>query len=224
MKRIMVVGVMSFFMLLVSGSEVKAQIPVLDIIKEGIKKVIVAVDLQIQRLQNRTIWLQNAQKTLENEMSKLKLGEITGWVEKQKKLYQDYFDELWRVKAAIAYYHKVKDIINRQGQLVREYKASWALFKQDKNFTAQELDYMVHIYSGLLGESVKSVDQLALVVSAFVTQMSDGKRMEIIDGVAEQVETQLSDLRQFNNQNKVLSLQRGVERGEIESVRILYGL
>lgn len=211
-------------MLLVSGSEVKAQIPVLDIIKEGIKKVIVAVDLQIQRLQNRTIWLQNAQKTLENEMSKLKLGEITGWVEKQKKLYQDYFDELWRVKAAIAYYHKVKDIINRQGQLVREYKAAWALFKQDKNFTAQELDYMVHIYSGLLGESMKSVDQLALVVSAFVTQMSDGKRMEIIDGVAEQVETQLSDLRQFNNQNKVLSLQRGVERGEIESVRKLYGL
>lgn len=211
-------------MLLVSGSEVKAQIPVLDIIKEGIKKVIVAVDLQIQRLQNRTIWLQNAQKTLENEMSKLKLGEITGWVEKQKKLYQDYFDELWRVKAAIAYYHKVKDIINRQGQLIREYKAAWALFKQDKNFTAQELDYMVHIYSGLLGESVKSIDQLALVVSAFVTQMSDGKRMEIIDGVAEQVETQLSDLRQFNSQNKVLSLQRGVDRGEIESVRKLYGL
>lgn len=224
MKRIFVVGGLSLFMLLVSGSEVKAQIPVLDIIKEGIKKVIVAVDLQIQRLQNRTIWLQNAQKTLENEMSKLKLGEITGWVEKQKKLYQDYFDELWRVKAAIAYYHKVKDIINRQGQLVREYKTAWALFKQDKNFTAQELDYMVHIYSGLLGESVKSVDQLALVVSAFVTQMSDGKRMEIIDGVAEQVETQLSDLRQFNNQNKVLSLQRGVERGEIESVRKLYGL
>ena len=41
-----------------------AQDPITLIIKEGITKVIVAVDLKIQRLQNETIWLQNAQKTL----------------------------------------------------------------------------------------------------------------------------------------------------------------
>ena len=54
-----------------------AQDPISVIIKEGIKKVIVAVDLKIQRLQNKTIWLQNAQKTIENTMSKLKLDQIS---------------------------------------------------------------------------------------------------------------------------------------------------
>ena len=92
----------------------EAQIPILEIIKQGIKKVIIAVDLKIQRLQNKTIWLQNAQKTLENTMSKLKLDEISDWVEKQRKLYADYFDELWKVKAALTYYHRVKEIIEGQ--------------------------------------------------------------------------------------------------------------
>ncbi|HNU47553.1 MAG TPA: conjugal transfer protein TraI, partial [Bacteroidia bacterium] len=75
--------------------QLKAQDPISLIIKEGIKKVIKAVDLKIQRLQNKTIWLQNAQKTLENKMSQLKLTEIRDWVQKQKKLYEDYFQELW---------------------------------------------------------------------------------------------------------------------------------
>src|SRR4030095_3217427 len=116
-----------------------AQIPIAEIIKQAITKVIVAVDLKIQRLQNKTIWLQNAQKTLENQMSQLRLTEISDWVEKQRTLYARYFDELWRVKAALTYYQRVKDIIAKQLQLVDEYRAAWALFKQDENFTPDEL-------------------------------------------------------------------------------------
>ena len=71
------------------SSNTNAQLPIAQIIKEGIKKVIVAVDLKIQRLQTKTIWLQNAQKVVENKMSKLKLKEISDWVQKQKDLYQN---------------------------------------------------------------------------------------------------------------------------------------
>ena len=87
----------------------EAQIPILEIIQGGVKKVIKAVDLKIQRLQNKTIWLQNAEKTLENEMSKLKLKEISDWGLKQKELYANYFDELWKVKNALQTYQNVKD-------------------------------------------------------------------------------------------------------------------
>lgn len=202
----------------------QAQIPLLDIIKKGIKKVIVAVDLKIQRLQNKTIWLQNAQKTLENTMSKLRLNEISDWVERQRKLYADYFDELWKVKSAIAYYHRVKSIIEKQVQLVSEYKSAWALFRQDKNFTTGELDYIYSVYTGIFEESIKNIDQLFLVVNAFTTQMSDAKRLEIINQVADNLETNFSDLKEFNNQNKLLSLQRASEQGDIDYVKKLYGL
>lgn len=224
MKKLLAMTVFVCCFLVMPVQKTQAQIPVLEIIKQGIKKVIKAVDLKIQRLQNKTIWLQNAQKTLENTMSKLKLDEISDWVEKQRKLYADYFDELWKVKAALAYYHRVKEIIEGQVQMVGEYKAAWALFRQDKNFTADELDYMYNIYTGMFDESMKSIDQLFLVVNAFATQMTDAKRLEIINTVSGNLEQQFMDLKDFNNQNKMISLQRASEKGEIEYVKKLYGL
>ncbi|MBR2647966.1 MAG: conjugal transfer protein TraI [Sediminibacterium sp.] len=224
MKKILAVVGLSMCCMFLPIQETKAQIPIVDIIKAAVKKVIKALDLQMQRLQNKTIWLQNAQKTLENKMSQLKLNEIKDWVEKQRKLYDDYFKELWKVKAALAYYKRVKDIIERQVQMVNEYKGAWAIFKQDKNFTAEELDYMYNIYSGMMDESLKSIDQLFLVVNAFTTQMSDAKRLEIINTVSDNLEQQYVDLKDFNNQNKMLSIQRANELGEIEYVKRLYGL
>ena len=201
-----------------------AQDPITLIIKEGITKVIVAVDLKIQRLQNETIWLQNAQKTLENTMSKLKLEEISGWVEKQRALYDDYFQELWKVKSALSYYQRVKDIFDRQVQMVNEYKMAWELFRQDEQFTQSELDYMFAVYTGMFEESLQSLEQLSLVISAFATQMSDAKRMQIINDVSDNLDQSFMDLKQFNHQNKMISLQRATEKGEIETVKKLYGL
>ncbi|MBS1512794.1 MAG: conjugal transfer protein TraI [Bacteroidetes bacterium] len=224
MKKLLAVAGLSMCCMFLPMQETKAQIPIVDIIKAAVKKVIKALDLQMQRLQNKTIWLQNAQETLENKMSQLKLNEIKDWVEKQRKLYDDYFQELWKVKAALAYYKRVKDIIERQVQMVNEYKGAWAIFRQDKNFTAEELDYIYNIYSGMMDESLKSIDQLFLVVNAFATQMSDAKRLEIINTVSHNLERQYADLKDFNNQNKMLSIQRASERGEIEYVRRLYDI
>jgi hypothetical protein len=222
-KKLAIVG-LGLCCMVLPIQETKAQIPIADIIKAAVIKVIKAVDLQVQRLQNKTIWLQNAQKTLENKMSELKLDEIKDWVEKQRKLYDTYYQELWKVKAAIAYYQRVKDIIQRQVQMVNEYKGAWALFRQDKNFTTEELDYVYNIYTGMLDESLKNIDQLFLVANAFATQMSDAKRLEIINAVSDNMEHQFMDLKEFNNQNKMISLQRASEKGEIEYVKRLYGL
>jgi hypothetical protein len=224
MKRILAIVGLSLCCLVLPVKEMQAQIPIVEIIKAAVKKVIKAVDLKIQRLQNKTIWLQNAQKTLENKMSELRLTEIGDWVEKQRILYAKYFDELWKVKAALAYYHRVKDIVERQLQLVNESKSAWALFKQDKNFTPDELDYIGEVYNGIMDESVKNIDQLSLVINAFATQMSDAKRMEIINSVDDKLNENLTDLREFNTQNKMISLQRASEKGEIETVKRLYGL
>lgn len=218
MKKLIIVLALFFSM------KSQAQFPIAEIIKAGIKKVIVAVDLKIQKLQNKTIWLQNAQKTLENVLSKTKLTEISGWVEKQRKLYDDYFQELKKIKNALSYYHRIKDIIEDQVAMVKEYKAAWALFRQDRNFTAAELEYMSEIYTGMLGESAKSIDQLLMVVNAFTTQMTDAARLEIINTTAAEMEKGVMDLKEFNNQNKLISLQRASARGEIEYIKKLYGL
>lgn len=197
---------------------------IIDIITGVIKKVIMAIDLAIQKLQNKTIWLQEAQKQLENTMSKLKLDEISEWVEKQRVLYKDYYEELQKVKTIIAYYQRIKAVTDKQLQLVAAYKKAWALFREDKHFTASEIDYMAKVYTGMVDASLKNLDQIIMVISSFSVQMTDAKRLEIINAAADKIDANYSDLQQFNSQNKILSLSRAKDQQDIDVTRALYGL
>lgn len=224
MKKILIIIGIVLSISIAPVAHTQAQIPVSEIIKAAVKKVIKAVDLKIQRLQNKTIWLQNAQKTLENTMTKLKLTQISDWSQKQKELYAKYFDELWKVKNVISSYMAVRDIIKKQVQLVQEYSKAFNLSKQDKNFTSDELKYMQKVYSGILDQSIKNIDQIQLVINAFATQMTDAKRLEIIHTAGNNIEQNITDLRQFNQQNVIISLQRSKEKNDIEVVKKLYGI
>lgn len=205
-------------------AEADAAIPIAKIIKEGVKKVIKAVDLMIQRLQNKTIWLQNAQKVLENKLNELKLTEIAEWTEKHRKLYQDYYEELWKVKNTIAMYQRVRQVMDKQVRIVDEYRKCWNIVQNDEHFTKDEIQYMSKVYSGIMDESVKNLDQVLVVINSFKTQMSDGKRLEIIEAAANEIDQNYFDLKQFNTQNMLLSLNRAKDANEIDVVKKLYGL
>ena len=224
-KRVLMKGVvLALLMTVISSKRTNAQIPIVEIIKAGLKKVIMAVDLQIQRMQNKTIWLQNAQKELENVLSETKLDEISGWVQKQKDLYGDYFNELWQVKDVIEYYHRIKEIAETQVKIVSTYENAFNLFKQDEHFTSDEIQYMGKVYSGIIDASIKNLDQIAIVVNSFSTQMSDENRLGIINQAAEAISENYSDLKAFNSQNMMLSLQRSKDLNEVAVVKQLYGL
>lgn len=199
-----------------------AQLAIAEVIKAGIKKVVKAIDLKVQRLQNQTIWLQNAQKVIENQLNKLKLGEISEWTDRERKLYSSYYDELMRVKSAISTYKRIRDLVSTQAAIVQEYKWASGLFKKDKHFSASELLHMEEIYEGILKESVKNLDQVFVVISSFKTQMSDAKRLEMINAAAMKIEQNFSDLRAFNDQNIVLSIQRSKSILETKQLNEVY--
>jgi hypothetical protein len=204
--------------------EVKGAIPIAVIIREAVKKVIKAVDLMIQRLQNKTIWLQNAQKVLENKLSELKLTEIAEWTEKHRALYQEYYDELWKVKNTLATYQRIRQIMDKQVRLVEEYKRSWNLVRQDNHFTETEIDFMYRVYKGILQQSIRNLDHLLLVVNPFNTQMTDAQRLAIITQAGDRIEQNFIDLLEFNMNTYQLSLNRARTQFEIDRVKKLYGL
>ncbi len=199
-------------------------LPIVGVITAVIKKVILAIDLRIQRLQNETIWLQNAHKKLENTLSKLKLGEISQWTQKQKDLYKNYYEELMKVKSIISYYQRIRDITQKQVQLVDEYERAWNLIRQDPHFNVAELEYMHKVYSGILNESLKNIDHIFLILDSFTIQMSDAKRLEIINTAADQIEGNYDDLRLFNRQNRQLSLQRAKTKHDVDAIKKFYGI
>lgn len=224
MKKVLLTLLLLPALLLVSAPRAQAQFVIADIIKAGITKVIKAVDLAIQRQQNSVIWLQNAQKTLENTLSKLKLDEISSWTQKQKDLYQKYFDELQQVKSIISYYRRIHSITDKQMQLMREYNRAWGLLSGDKHFSPQEIQYMGRVYQGILLETTKNIDEMILVVNSFKTQMTDEKRLEIINRAGDHVDRNFADLQRFNTQNAILSLNRSSSENEYDLVKRMYGL
>ncbi|MCX2680988.1 conjugal transfer protein TraI [Galbibacter sp. EGI 63066] len=196
--------------------------PIGAIIRQAVIRAIKAIDLKIQRLQTETIWLQNVQKTIENALSKLKLEEISEWSEKQRTLYADYYQELWKVKNIISTYRRVRDITGKQLHLMEEYQRAWNLLKEDPHFSTEELRQMEKIYSGVLKESADNLDHLIGIVHSFHTQMSDGERMKIIHQVDERVQSNLDDLRLFNRRNFGISSQRGSALGDNSTMENLY--
>lgn len=201
-----------------------AQFVVGEVISQTVGRVIRAIDLQVQRLQNQTIWLQNAQKAVENQLSKLKLDEISDWSQKQQDLYDGYYKELGQVKTVITYYEQVRGMTDRQARLVSEYNRAWGLLKNDKHFTADELVEMQKTYSGILQESVKNLDEILVVISAFKTQMTDAKRLELIAASAKRIDQNEADLRQFNTENCLLSLKRARDENEVRTLKLYYGI
>jgi hypothetical protein len=202
----------------------KAQIPGVSIVTGVIKKVIVAIDLKVQQLQNQTIALQNAEQQLENSLHLSSLNNISGWLGKEKDLYANYYGELNQVRGLIADYDEVKGVISKQKQLVTEYQQASSLFNRDTHFSPGELQYMGNIYNGILQESLQNLDQLLLAVSSLSTQMNDAERLGRIGQAARAMQTNLDHLRQFNRQNAGLSLMRAKDAQDRQNVKQLYGI
>jgi hypothetical protein len=201
-----------------------AALPILGLIKAAVKKIIKAIDLRIQRLQNKTIWLQNAQKQLENTLSKLKLDEISDWTQKQKELYRGYYEELMKVKVLISYYQRIRDITEKQQRLVEEYQRAWGLLQQDDHFNSDELAYMQKVYTGILEQSLENIDVIFLIVESFTTSMSDAERLKLINDAADRIDANYDDLKLFNRQNMLLSLQRARSQNDVLLIKKMYGL
>jgi len=225
LKTYMVVLPLSATVLLTAlPTGASAQLAIAEVIKAGVKKVIKAVDLKVQRLQNETIWLQNAQKVVENHLSKLKLGEISDWTERQRKLYAEYYEGLLKVKSVISTYKKIRDMAGTQVAILQEYRWASSLFRQDKHFNPDELLQMERVYEGILKASVKNLDQVFVVINSFKTQMSDAARMELIDDSAKAIEENYADLRQYTEENIVLSIGRSKSTWEADKLKDWYGL
>jgi hypothetical protein len=221
MKKLSIFLTCLFFSAVFSVQKANAQ---LEAVEEAIEAAIMAIDVAVQQVQTETIYLQDAQKAVENTMQQLHLTDITSWVQKQKDLYAEYYQELAEVKTYIAYYQRIKDIIEKQVLLVNTYKSAYAYFNQDKNFSASEISSMLSTYSGIVDQSVKNLDEIYLVINALTTKMTDGERLKTIDQAAARIDKNFSDLQKFNQRNVLIDLQRSKENNDIDQIKQLYGL
>lgn len=187
---------------------VEAAVPIAEIIRQGVKKVIVAVDLKIQRLQNETIGLQQVQQKIENVLSKSRLEEISTWSQRQKELYGTYYEGLWKVKQVLSQYQRIRDISKTQAEMLKAYQKTWNLLNTSGKFSLEELQLIQSRYGEILQSSVRNLGQLTALVKSFSFQISDGDRLERIHLLDKEMNEDFRDLLGLNLQLESLNRQR----------------
>ncbi len=135
-----------------------------------------------------------------------------------------FLQNLLGVSPAVQKYKRVADIIQYQIRIVKEYQTAYKYFRDDKNFTPSEVDYMSKVYKNLFDRSVDNLDDLLMVITAGKLRMSDDERIKAIDSIFAEMEDQLGFLRHFNSNAYMLSKQRTKEKNEVEMSRIILGI
>lgn len=139
-------------------------------------------------------------------------------------IHKTFLDGLMQVSPAVKKYKRIADIISYQLRITKEYKMAYNRFKEEKQFTIEEIDYLGKVYGKLFNESLKSLDELFMIITSGKLRMSDDERLQAIDKIYLSVEEQYTFLKEFTNNTNLLSLQRKAEKAEIEMSRRLYGL
>lgn len=139
-------------------------------------------------------------------------------------LHKTFLDALMQVSPIVKKYKRVGDIINYQILLVKESKKGLNRFVKSDRFTPQELNYFEHIYSNLLNQSLRNLDELAMVMADGKLRMSDDERLQAIDEIYMEMQDKLHFLRNFNSSSNILVLQRAKEADDAQVSKSLYKL
>jgi archaellum component FlaC len=139
-------------------------------------------------------------------------------------LHNIFLSSLLEVSPIVKKYKRIVDIVSTQLKIVSQYKSALRQFKASGKFTTDEISYAERVYSNLFNESLKNLDVLATIVTANKMRMSDDERLSAIDAVWKEVENQFNFLQHFNNQTKVLALQRAKEQNDVSTMNQLYNV
>lgn len=140
------------------------------------------------------------------------------------KLHQVFLDGLYMVNPSIKKYQRVADIISCQVNIVKEYKAAYNNFSFSKVFSQEQLDYLSEVYKRVLDGSLQNLEELTMIITAGKLRMSDDERITTIDRIYEDMQQKLLFLRNFNNQQAGVAIEKLRDKSELQTLHDLYGI
>jgi hypothetical protein len=139
-------------------------------------------------------------------------------------IHQAFLSGLYAVNPSVKNYVRVAKIVEYQQLLVQRYKKAWKTLSGNPYLTEAEINHIEKVYSGLVEESLRSLDELLMVVTASKLRMSDEERLKAIDRIYYQVEEELMFVTDFNSSTQVLLLQRQADAYDADNTRKLYSV
>ena len=215
--------IIAFAILAMLGTK-HADAQVLEIIQLVTTKVIKAIDLNIQRMQNEVMALQNLAHEAENQLSKDKLAEIGEWELKQKELYANYYASLKQVKTCIAQGPQTQTVLRQQTAFTDQLNVSITQAQTNAYLSLSERSTILGIYNAINTQSKEVVTHLQLVLQNNKVQATDAERMQLVAKATNELQMLTQQFSSISASVSGLITQRMKSAQENSSVRNLYGL
>ncbi len=152
------------------------------------------------------------------------LATIGGFTRGEFNLHTDYFNSLKSVNPEIKRYARVADMIALQVKIVQNYNRTYRRLNSSEAFSNDELAYIGRVFSRLLGDCDKTLDELITITTAGKLEMKDDERMIRIDKLYLDMQDKFTFSQSFSNEAVSLAATRIKEKTDIQTSRVLNGI
>ncbi len=152
------------------------------------------------------------------------LTTIGGFTRGEFNLHTDYFNSLKSVNPEIRRYVKVADIIALQIKIVQNYNRTYRRLNSSDAFSDDELAYIGRVFSRLLDDCDRTLDELITITTDGKLEMKDNERIERIDKLYLDMQDKSTFSQSFSNDAKSLAASRLKEKTDVQTSRVLQGI
>lgn len=139
-------------------------------------------------------------------------------------IHRVFLDGLYAVNPAVRNYKRIPYIIQYQQFIMKEGKRAFDRFRNDENLTVREIKYYESVYSHILKQSLRNLDELITITTAAKLRMSDEERLRAVDRIYAEMEIRVIFLKLFNNHAQMLVIQRARDQRSVNTMRQLHGV
>jgi hypothetical protein len=176
----------------------------------------------LQQIAALQLYIGYAQKGY--QIAKEGLTTIGGFTRGEFNLHTDYFNSLKVVNPEIKHYAKLADIIALQVKIVQNYNRTYRQINSSNAFSGDELSYIRSVFTNLLDECEKTLDELIAVSTDDKLEMKDDERMARIDKLYLDMQDKFTFSQSFSNDVQSLAAARLKEKTDVQTSRALQGI
>lgn len=151
-----------------------------------------------------------------NAVDKIKRGDFN--------LHDEFFASLSAVSPAVRKYAKVAAIINYQIKILANVRRDLRDLQTSKLFTLEEIGHCHSVFQHLLGECLKSLEEVIEVTTSGNTTMTEAERLKRIDKIYSDVRDKYAFSAAFGTETGLLALQRATEQADINYSKQINGI
>ena len=137
-------------------------------------------------------------------------------------LHQAYFNSLSQVSPAIKNNPKIKLITAYQQQIMSNFDNEISWQKQQSILAADEISYIQAVYSNMLVQCTRDLDELTLVTTPGAAQMKDAERVKHIDGIYTSTSDKYTFSLSFTQNARAFAIGRQNGQRQAQEIKKLY--